>query len=117
MDDTIVQVRSDRMKFQPYGLFEGESPAPTKIVINPDAPDSHLKPSKFLATVKKGDVLRVQWPGGGGWGNPKDRDPGLVLDDVIAGKVSVERAANIYRVAIDPSSKVIDYDKTRKMRT
>lgn len=116
MDDTVVQVRSDRMKFQPYGLFEGESPAPTKIVINPSDPESELKPSKFLASVKKGDVLRVQWPGGGGWGNPKERDPGLVLDDVIAEKVSVERAEKVYGVVIEPSTRVIDYDKTRKIR-
>jgi N-methylhydantoinase B len=52
-------------------------------------------------TMLRGDVLRGELPGAGGWGDPKQRDPALVLEDVRQGKVSVERALSVYGVTIE----------------
>ena len=69
-------------------------------------------PSKFLTTVNSGDLLRVEWPGGGGWGNPLERDPNQVLQDVIAGKVTPERAQKVYGVVVDVERRTVDQPAT-----
>jgi N-methylhydantoinase B len=50
--------------------------------------------------VHDGDVLRVRLAGGGGHGNPFNRSPTLVLDDVLEDKMSIEHARNAYGVVI-----------------
>ena len=54
--------------------------------------------------------------GGGGYGPPEDRDPQDVLWDVRNGKVSLERARQIYRVAIDADTLTVDLDATSRLR-
>ena len=46
-------------------------------------------------------MISVRTCGGGGYGPPEERDPERVLRDVLEGKVSPERAREVYRVAID----------------
>jgi N-methylhydantoinase B len=50
--------------------------------------------------VHNGDVLRVRLAGGGGHGNPFERSPLLVLDDVLEDKMSIEHASNAYGVVV-----------------
>jgi N-methylhydantoinase B len=50
--------------------------------------------------MQRGEVLRGELPGSGGWGDPKRRDPALVLEDVRQGKVSPERAFSVYGVRV-----------------
>ena len=54
-------------------------------------------------------------PGAGGHGAPSERDPQLVARDVLDGKVSVERAKTIYRVAVTAEG-VIDERATLELR-
>jgi N-methylhydantoinase A len=61
--------------------------------------------------------LIAHTPGGGGWGNPFERAPGLVLRDVRDGVVSAEGAARDYGVAITPDGRNVDNDATRRLRT
>ena len=56
----------------------------------------HMVPARTAAVVATA--------GGGGWGNPFDRDPELVRQDVIEGYVSIEAAARDYGVIIDPQT-------------
>ena len=95
-DEIQIQVRADRKLTQPYGLFGGQSPAPTIITLNSNSQDKRDMPTKFLINVKKGDRLRFQWPGAGGWGDPVNRDHQAVLDDVRNNKISSERAIKVY---------------------
>ena len=57
--------------------------------------------SKTTLDLVPGDVISVRTCGGGGYGPPEERDPERVLRDVLEGKVSAERAREIYRVAVD----------------
>ena len=66
--------------------------------------------------LKPGDVISYQTCGGGGYGNPFEREPSQVLDDVINGKVSVERARTEYGVEIDRTGRAIDESATRRLR-
>ena len=70
-----VTLLSDRRKFAPYGLNGGDSGAPgVNVIIRQNGTVEHL-PSKFTTHVQNGDVLSVQTPGGGGWGNPGLSEP------------------------------------------
>ena len=55
--------------------------------------------------------------GGGGYGPPEERDPDAVLSDVRNGKVSLERARQVYRVAVDPETWVVDLEATAGLRS
>jgi N-methylhydantoinase B len=54
--------------------------------------------------------------GGGGYGNPLERDPELVEEDVIQGYVSLEKAGEDYGVRIDPKTLKFDLEATRQLR-
>ena len=116
LDDTVIQLRSDRQKSSPYGLNGGSSSQSTKISVSKQGQVKKM-PTKFLETVNAGDWLKIEWPGAGGWGNPKQRDPELVLWDVIEEKISIERAKDVYAVAIMPDNRSIDWRGTEKLRS
>jgi N-methylhydantoinase B len=50
--------------------------------------------------LRRGDCLRVETPGGGGWGNPLERDRELVISDVREERVSREQAWSEYGVEV-----------------
>jgi N-methylhydantoinase B len=58
-------------------------------------------PKPGLMTMTNADVFAVTWQGGGGWGDPLDRDPDHVLADVRAGAVSTGAAEDIYGVCLE----------------
>jgi N-methylhydantoinase B len=66
--------------------------------------------------LQPGDVVTIDAPGGGGYGNPLARDPELVLSDVIEGYVSRESAHADYGVVINPETFSIDWPATEKVR-
>jgi N-methylhydantoinase B len=72
-------------------------------------------PKQIWQEVTFGDIVEVRSPGGGGYGNPFDRDPDAVLADVVFGLVSIEGARTGYGVAITPDL-TVDLDQTRALR-
>ena len=58
----------------------------------------------------------AETPGGGGWGNPFDRDPELVLRDVRDGVVSTEAARRDYGVVVTENLKAVDVVATEVAR-
>jgi len=69
-----------------------------------------------LTTMKDGDVLSEGWSGGGGYGDPIDRDPERVCKDVIDGLVSLNAAGKMYGVDIDSETFKVDIQKTEQKR-
>jgi N-methylhydantoinase B len=67
--------------------------------------------------LRYGDILRVVTSGGGGWGNPAERDPLLVLQDVKDGFVSLPSARRDYGVVIAAHTWKIDWRQTQECRT
>jgi N-methylhydantoinase B len=61
--------------------------------------------------LAEGDTFTNESPGGGGWGNPAERNPHLVLEDVRDGYVSVERAREDYKVVIAPTTTDFELDE------
>lgn len=74
----------------------------------------YFGPKPGLMTMTNKDVFAVTWQGGGGWGDPLDRTPEAVVQDVICGAVSLDAALNIYGVVTDGSS--LDRAATEKKR-
>lgn len=66
--------------------------------------------------IEKGDVFVARTPGGGGYGNPSERDPEAVLKDVLNGLVSLSSAREDYTVVINSETKKIDWKATKKLR-
>ena len=60
-------------------------------------------PKPGLMVMTNRDVFQVSWQGGGGWGDPLDREPASVARDVERGAVSPEAARRIYGVAMKAS--------------
>ncbi len=112
--EATVQVRSDRRRFPPYGLFGGHPGAGSTVQLSSEAA---TLPTKFTRTMFEGDVLSIRVPGGGGYGLPTRRDPRLVLDDVLSGKVGVEVARSAYGVDVDVTLRRVNDLATRQLRS
>jgi len=95
---------SDRHKDAPWGVFGGKPGAVGKMeVYNIDKPDEiRQEYAKFSGLrTEPGDVVSYFSPSGGGYGSPLERAPEKVLDDVLDGFISVERAAEDYGVVLE----------------
>src|SRR5262249_47303265 len=112
-DEAILQVRSDRRDFRPFGLYGGGAGRPSMSYLNPDRNRDPL-PSKLTMTMKKGDLFRHEVAGAGGWGDPLERDPALVLRDVLNEFVSPNSAREDYGVVI--SGGAVDAAATATLR-
>jgi N-methylhydantoinase B len=91
--EATLQLRADRARHRPYGLFGGAEAAPSLNVLNPGGNAQETLPSKVTRTIRTGDVVRHEQPGGGGYGDPAARDPSLVERDLADGKITPAYAA------------------------
>lgn len=66
--------------------------------------------------IAKDDILYLRQDGGGGYGDPLDRDPELVLQDVMAGDVTIDAARDVYGVVVDESKGLVEGAATRAER-
>lgn len=112
--DAVLQLRADRVKFKPYGLAGGGVGGASRntLITNGDA---RALPGKVTMTLECDTVVRHEQAGGGGFGNPRERDPALVREDVLDGKISRGRAMTDYGVVIDLAGR-IDADATEAAR-
>ncbi len=114
-DEAVLALRLDNSVQPAFGVNGGLSGRPGRVIVNPGMPDE-----RSLATMsdgnalKKGDLLRIITPGGGGWGSPQDRPAEDVLADVLDGMVSPEAASTDYGVVVDGS--VVDEGATVALR-
>ena len=115
-DEAVLQVRGDRQKFQPFGLHGGKPGAFARNEMNPDGDRPTYPSGKFMTTMVRGESFRAVLAGGGGWGDPMERDPAMVLDDVRNEKVSVSGAREQYGVLIDAEAMAVDEEGTRELR-
>ena len=87
--------------------------------MNPGRPDERVIPSRYSDHVlHPGEAFRLETPGGGGLGNPIERDPERVLNDVRNGYVSLGKAREIYRVAVEhiDGDFALNQSETRALR-
>ena len=115
LNDGNIGVHDERWLIYPWGVNGGETGMrSTKRLVRVDGSEEWLPAKCENIEVKKGDLLYFNTWGGGGWGDPFQRDPELVLTDVVRGLVSVEGAKR-YGVVIDADQQV-DVAATEKLR-
>lgn len=110
-------MEGDGNTFHPPGLFGGRRGTPGETVMNPgtDA-EAHLPPMSPYRKVAAGGVLRTVSPCGGGYGNPLERDPARVLDDVLDDLVTTESARADYGVVLNGDPLQVDEPATKELR-
>ncbi|HET8606654.1 MAG TPA: hydantoinase B/oxoprolinase family protein, partial [Gaiellaceae bacterium] len=92
---TTFTVLADRTARGPAGAFGGEDGKVAEYVLIRDGRETRL-PAKTTVELRAGDTISYRTCGGGGYGRPLERDPERVARDVREGKVSAERAREVY---------------------
>jgi N-methylhydantoinase B len=102
-EDTYVTCTVERTKAPPWGLFGGlPARANGAAVRAPDGSRSAIgKVTRY--PLKKGSTFEIYCGGGGGYGDPAERDTELVRRDLRAGYISEEQARKHYPHAFDES--------------
>ena len=104
-------IQAGRHIHPPEGLFGGKPGAKAQFLVN------GVSGNPFgLTQLKPGDVVTIDAAGGGGYGNPLERELEMVESDMIEGYVSIEAAKKDYGVMIDPKTMKVDEEATRKLR-
>ncbi|CAN0574245.1 unnamed protein product, partial [Laminaria digitata] len=116
--DCSTIVTADRVRLGCYGVNGGKAGQPFGVYVDAEGRNEKLGGLVDNVPIKAGELLRVRTTGGGGWGDPLERDIASVLHDVVQGKVSVEGARNDYGVVIllDKDDPTIDTEATNSLR-
>jgi len=112
----MLSILAERTRLKPWGLFGGRSGATGEFLIKRCDGTVHRLRAKCTERVEQGDTIIIRTPGAGGYGPPLERDPELVLQDVINGLVSAEAAENEYGVIIDSKALQINMEATLELR-
>jgi N-methylhydantoinase B len=109
---TSIAIQAGRYRYAPKGLFKGGSANKAQFVVDDQAGD----PSG-LTLCESGNVIQFHSAGGGGYGDPLERDPQAVEQDVFNEYVSIEQARRDYGVVIDSKTLKVDLKETEKLRS
>ena len=95
---------ADRSILACWGVKGGKAGKSFEVVIDPGGPNEReVDALADSEPVKAGETIRIRTTGGGGWGDPLERDPALVVRDVVWGKVSTGSALADYGVVLTGS--------------
>ena len=100
----------DHGRFGPQGALGGKDGAPNMVTVFRDGKahvPPHLSKEQDIA-LKAGDRVRVGTPGGGGYGDPFQRDAELVLRDIALGYYTPEQAQEMFGVALPGDGAGVD---------
>ncbi|HVY15019.1 MAG TPA: hydantoinase B/oxoprolinase family protein [Rhodopila sp.] len=112
---SMVTARNrDRSRFSAWGLCGGKAGRVSRFVKNPGGNQAVELGSADIVPCDPGDVILIQGPGAGGYGNPLERPEAAVLDDVRRGLVSLASARDDYGVVIADGA--VDTQATTALR-
>ena len=104
-------IQSGRFRYPPEGLAGGKDGRKALFEVNGKKGNPY-----GLTQLEPGDIVTMDAAGGGGYGDPLERDPGRVEEDAADGYVTVERAKKDYGVVIDPGTLKLDPAATEALR-
>lgn len=115
LEEGRFALEGDGHRFAPWGIFGGEEGIAGDLILNSGKDGEQHLPSKIPdRRMKAGETVRTVSPCGGGYGDPLQRDPARVLDDVLDGFVSEENARKQYGVVL--SGGRVDAAETKSLR-
>ena len=116
-DEGTFGLRVENNIFPTWGVAGGMGGGTSKVIINPGTPgEREIRAFSDDNLWYEGDLVRVYTAGGGGWGDPLEREPERVLEDVLDGFVSIDAAQDSYGVVIDHDSLIIGSRATAAKR-
>lgn len=115
-DPPAFAVFGDGIKALRYGIKGGRSGKTNLPVLNHETPEEKPLKSKAIYQLKEEDVYTIFSSGGGGWGNPLERAPESVAEDIRNEIVSNKEARETYGVVVDKDCNV-DLAATSRLRT
>jgi len=97
------------MKYPMPGIAGGKEGAPNQLTLRCGSPYQQVvETTAFYVPHEAGERYEYRYGGGGGWGDPLERDPQAVLDDVLDEYVSIEGARRDYGVVLTGSLAALD---------
>ncbi len=96
LQDASVVRRYDRAEFPPNGVAGGRPGSRSRFVIRLGTKDERETPASGRYELSAGDRFLLQSAGGGGYGDPKERDHAALQRDIAEGYVSAAAAARDY---------------------
>jgi N-methylhydantoinase B len=112
-----LATRMENTVVAPYGVAGGGAGRTGRITLNPGTPEERVLPALGDAIVlQRGDLLRLETCGGGGWGDPLAREPERVRQDVARGFVTPRGALEDYGVVVDAPTLEVDKTATQETR-
>ena len=99
MTDCTISLWFERSVTPPWGLCGGGSGIGPDVILNPGRQDERRLLKCNGLRLKAGDVFRCLTSGGGGYGDPADRDPVSIQADIDSGIVTPEHARDVYGYA------------------
>ena len=112
---TLIIQGMDRIRFPGWGVFGGRPAAPFRIVLNKGRPEEKELSRLDRLNLNAGDTVTIMMPGGSGYGDPFERDPEAVMDDLRLGFVTRAGAKRDFGVVA--TNKGLDRQATEKFRT
>ena len=119
LEDAYFMSIADRSILACWGVRGGKAGRPFQVTIDPGGPNEReMEGLVDDEPVSAGEVIRIRTTGGGGWGDPLDRDVDRVRRDVLWGKVSRISAEQDYGVVVSgpDDDPVVDEHATRQLR-
>ncbi len=113
--EAYFTVSIGRSKFPPWGVNEGYNGPPNYAIIYKKGEKPKMIRKVASIKLEQGDKVSLHSAGGGGWGDPLDRDPIKVLEDVKNQYITIEVARKVYGVVIKDNLE-IDYNETMRLR-
>lgn len=103
-DGVVFSGLADRQKLAPWGLRGGRAGLPGRyVLVRSDGTEQVLGSKVSNVQLNRGDAIRVETPGAGGYGDPRGRPEQVIREDVLDGKISQEFAEREYGVRVpDP---------------
>jgi N-methylhydantoinase B len=115
-DESVINLRTDRFKYSSPGIFGAKPARPSAAAVRSTGAQARPLTSKIAGLrLREGDLLSLQFAGGGGWGDPREREPERVRQDVERGYVSRQAARDDYGVALADDLS-IDAEETARLR-
>ena len=105
-----------RLGCAPWGLRGGKPAVVGHTLMRGPGQQNYAKPPNPRPFAPAGTEVMFRTSGGGGWGDPLERDPAMVLRDVREGYVSVEKARREYGVVLSPGGEEVDSAATASLR-
>ena len=99
-DNVVLTIFSEREKLRPWGLASGGSGVPSKHFIVRGNDVIYIG-SKSTVVLKRNDVVYINTPGGGGYGDPCDRDNESIKRDLVEDRISLEYVKENYGYCMD----------------